>query len=73
MNSKLILLAAVLFAVVGSSVAIAGRDSSPAPKGSMSCCATVKKVTPSIPKNEAPKNAEESCHVAAPAAKGCCK
>ena len=72
MNTKLILLAAVLFAAVGSSVALAGRDKAPAPRSSTSCCATVKNGTSSVPKNEAPKNAEESCHVAAPAAKGCC-
>ncbi|GEM_PF-3169714 len=73
MNTKLTLLAVVLFAAVGSSVAIAGRDKTPAPKGGTSCCATVKKDTPPAPKNEAPKNTEERCHVAAPAAKSCCK
>lgn len=73
MNTKLILLAAVLFAAVGSSVALAGRDKTPAPKSSTSCCATAKNDATSVPKNGAPKNAEESCHVAAPAAKSCCK
>ena len=84
MKTKLTLLAAVILAGIGSTVALAGLDSaSPAadkPAG-MSCCAKSPKVAAATADKEAPAPTGMSCHTDKQAAKdsapvqskGCCK
>ncbi len=81
MKSKLTLLAAVILAGIGTSVALDTAAPAADKTAGMSCCAKMLKAPAPAADKDAPATTGMSCHLDAPAAKdaapvkakGCCK